>query len=202
MALVFAVALLVAGCGRTTASPGVPVATTPDATGLAGASPSEVAAPSGAPSPSASPTTAGGIPPLLATVPGFDVTPIEPLVLDGFAAAARAFLGTNAGLGDAVGARATGAGNDPVDLIAFTLLPATGVSENDALFLVMGGLAEGAGAEWVADEAIGWFALDHDSGRALMIPWGNVQGGTVFLLVVGAGDAPVDDVANAVLEAG
>ena len=129
------------------------------------------------------------------------MTPIEPLVLDGFRAAAGASLGTNASLGDVVGARATNAGNDPVDLIAFTVLPATGVTENDALFLIMDGVAEGTGGDWVADEAIGWFALDHDSGRALMIPWGNVPGGTVFLVVVGAGDAPVDDVANAILAA-
>jgi len=191
--------MLIGACGQgATASPGATAATTAIATAAA----TEVVTPSPATTQAASPTAGSGVPPLLASVPGFDVTPIEPLVLDGFTAAANASLGTNATLGDAVGARATGAGNDPVDLIAFTMLPATGVTENEALFLIMDRLAQGAGGDWVADEAIGWFVLDHDDGRALMIPWGNVPGGTVFLLVIGAGDAPVDDVANAILEAG
>jgi hypothetical protein len=194
-------AMLIAACGQgLSASPGTTFATTP--TALGSTTPSEVATPPVGESPATSPTSGGGIPPLLATVPGFDVTPIEPLVLDGFTKAASASLGTNASLGDAVGARATNADNDPVDLIAFTLLPATGVTENDALFLIMDGIVQGTGGDWVADEAMGWFALDHDSGRALLVPWGNVPGGTVFLMVVGAGDAPVDDVAYAILEAG
>ena len=169
---------------------------------MATAAHTELATSSPATSPAASPTAGGGVPPLLASIPGFDVSPIEPAAIDGFAAAAAASLGTNGSLGDAVGARATRGDDSPVDLIAFTVMPVTGVTENDALFLIMDGIAQAGGGDWVADEEIGWFALDHDLGRALMIPWGNVPGGTVFLLVVGAGDAPVDDVANAILEAG
>jgi hypothetical protein len=197
--LIAASAALVAACGQgATASPGRTTATTPNATAV----PTEVATPSPATSQAASQTTGGGIPPLLASIAGFDVSPIEPTAIDGFTAAAGASLGANGTLGDAVGARATRADDDPVDLIAFTVLPATGVTENDTLFLIMDGIAEGTGGDWKANAAIGWFALDHDSGRALMIPWGNVPDGTVFLLVVGADDAPVDDVANAILEAG
>jgi hypothetical protein len=194
--------MLVAGCGGTWSSPGAPIAATPVATTFTSATAGTLTTPSPMASDGPAPTGGGGIPPLLASVPGFEVSPIEPLVIDGFTTAAKAWLGTNASLGDAVGARATNADNDPVDLIAFTVLPATGVTENDALFLIMDGIAQRSRGDWVADEATGWFALDHDSGRALMIPWGNVPGATVFLLVVGAGDAPVDEVANAILGAG
>jgi hypothetical protein len=175
---------------------------TPGATAPASATPSGIATPTGAAGPGSSSGTGSGVPPLLASIPGFDVSPIAPAAIDGFRTAATASLGTNASLGDAVGARATRADDEPVDLIAFTVLPATGVTENDALFLIMDGIAQGTGGDWVADEAIGLFVLDHEAGRALLIPWGNVPGGTVFLLVVGAGGAPVDDVANALLEAG
>jgi hypothetical protein len=193
-----ATAMLLAGCvGASAGSPGPTIATTPSLT----ATPT-VPTPSMAASTIPSSTTGGGVPPLLATIPGFDVSQIEQASIDLFTAAAGASLGTSGSLGDTVGARATRTGDAPVDLIAFTVVPASGVSENDALFLVMEGMAQGGGGDWVADESIGWFALDHDTGRALMIPWGNVPGGTVFLFVVGPGDAPVEDVANAILEAG
>ena len=193
-----AAAVLVAACGEGATAPADTFAPTSSATGASTDAPT----PSPATSHTPTATTGGGIPPLLASVPGFDVSPIVPAAIDGFRSAAVASLGRNGTLGDAVGARATGDDDKPVDLIAFTVLPATGVTENDALFLIMDGIAQGTGGDWVADETIGLFALDHEAGRALMIPWGNVPGGTVFLLVVGAGDAPVDEVANAILEAG
>lgn len=158
-------------------------------------SPAPTSGPSTAPSPEAS----LGIPPLLADVPGYEVEPINPTVLELFIAAASASLGQDGELGDAVGARANGPDIGPVDLFAFTLIPAAGITENDALFRVMAGIAEGAGGAWVPDEAAGWFRLENTTGHSILVPWGNVPGGTVFLLLVGAEAADVENVANAIL---
>lgn len=145
------------------------------------------------------PPGSGGvpIPAILSKVEGFDVVGADAAVVAGFREAASASLGGAGRLGDLVAAKAVRAGDEPVEMYAFTVIPVSGVTENDAARLIFDAVAAGAGGEWVAHESEGWFQMDHPGGTAIFGALGTVPGGFVFGLLTGAGDAPVEAVAAA-----
>lgn len=154
--------------------------------------------PSGAGTGQTDPPASGGvpIPAILSRVDGFDVVEADLIVVEGFRDAAGASLGGAGQIGDVVAAKAVREGDLPVEMYAFTVIPAAGIPENDAARLVFDAVAAGAGGEWVAREDKGWFEMRHSGGMAIFGVLGNVPGGFVFALLTGAGTAPVEAVAE------
>lgn len=198
VAVLLFVALVVASCSGTgsstapntvsppapTSSPSAPTGTTPPPTTPV------------APRPTASETPFG----LFRPFGGFRFRAAPARVVEEFKAAANASLGKAGTVGDARAAEAVREGEQPVTVVAFTLVSRDGTSERELLGKVADGMAAGLGGQWKPGLGGQALVIDTDTATAVLSPWGNVPGGsTVFLLATGAKGAPVEDVARRLL---
>ncbi len=136
---------------------------------------------------------------LFQPVGGFNFEPAPGEVVQAFEGALAASLGDQGAIGDVQGAQAVRAGSESVTVLAFSLIPSGGASEDELLAGVMAAMASGAGGDWTPDPELGAFVLETAETSSVIGPWGTVAGGTVFLFATGTPGAPAEDVARALL---